>query len=394
MCQPKSQGGKRCLAHSNLSRSLVRNVTVKTGAEEKLVKDTLIELSREGKKMDAPTPVEVEQFVDNQRFKNEIDPDLDAHERKIQLNQLDRAKEEVKAGVTGGAWHAWKNLHKRVSQKMKTAAKRTVATLGLSGVLIASLAGCGGAMNDNNPNTATPAPTSTSQTTDTPAPSDSPTVAPGTPSTPNTSVGGDSVVKTDTDGNPVVITDEYGSYTPTTINPNDDSLTVNPSTVSPNVAAAGWSAEDVSSGQKYVATFVAEQTADSIALDRTTGWDKWKSDVAPQYLDDQWRDSIINQAPPGTDRAVLISNNFNNITPDLARDGGPRVLSSNISVTEVDSVNVDGNNMLIYGGSYETSYKTVEGKPLIAKSTWKYSITKSNDSWSITGYDNKYDYFQ
>lgn len=393
MCQPKSKGGKRCLAHSNVSKYSVRNVSVKTGASPEVVQKTLVELSREGKNVEQPTNKEVETFIDQQRFKTEIDPELDAHERKIQLNQLDRAKEEVKAGVSGGAWHAWKNIHKTVKAKMK-AAKKAVVAVGLMGALTFSLAGCGGALNNNNPNTPAPTSTSTSQPTESPAPSNEPTVAPETPPSVPTTVTGDSVVKTDANGNPVTITDEYGSYTPTTINPNDDSLTVNPSTVSANVNEAGWTAEDVSSGQKYIVTFVAEQTADSIALDRTTGWDKWKNEVAPQYLDSQWQDSILNSSATGTDRAVPISNNFNNITPDLTRNGGPRLSSSNISVNEVDSANVNGAEMLIYGGTYEATYNTVGGKPLTTKSTWKYSVVKSADSWSITGYDNHYDYFQ
>ena len=36
----------------------------------------------------------------------EVDPDLTAHERNIDLNQLHRAKEEVKTGISGNAWRS------------------------------------------------------------------------------------------------------------------------------------------------------------------------------------------------------------------------------------------------------------------------------------------------
>ena len=48
------------------------------------------------------TPVaEVQQWLDLRRLATEINPDLSSHERNIDLNQLDRAKEEVKTGISG-----------------------------------------------------------------------------------------------------------------------------------------------------------------------------------------------------------------------------------------------------------------------------------------------------
>ena len=40
------------------------------------------------------------------RLPTEIDPDLTARERIIDLNQLDRATEEVKTGISGNAWRS------------------------------------------------------------------------------------------------------------------------------------------------------------------------------------------------------------------------------------------------------------------------------------------------
>ena len=132
MCQAKSLGGKRCLAHSAASRAFVRLVTRKTGANADMVQDTLKELNKEGRNLSAPTATEVKELFDRNRFVAEHDPDLDPKDSKLIVKNLIEAENEAKKqGVTAGAFHAWKNLMRRVTEKMKRGFK--VATvLGLS----------------------------------------------------------------------------------------------------------------------------------------------------------------------------------------------------------------------------------------------------------------------
>ena len=118
MCQPKSKGGKRCLVHSTTSKFVVRVARVKTNADEETIRATLSELAREGKGLPAPATEDVQNWVEKKRFATQFDPSLDDHERRIQLKQLERASEEVAEGVSGGHFHAWKNLVKSVKARV------------------------------------------------------------------------------------------------------------------------------------------------------------------------------------------------------------------------------------------------------------------------------------
>jgi hypothetical protein len=345
MCQPKDKGGKRCLLHSAASKFIMRVVGIKTGASQAMIKDAIRELAREGKKGEAPSVDEVLQWLELRRFATEIDPDLDAHERKIQLNQIDKAKvEAVEQGVTASAWHAWKNLKKRVSLKMKSM-KRAAVAIGLSGVLTLGLAGCvgGGGVTDN-----TPAPTSTS----TSQPSDTPTSAPVD------AKYGDLIPLTDGEGKAVTVTDEYGTYTRTTLSADDNAMTVNPATVDPSVTQAGWTDTDVTSAQQFVAKFVAQETLDSRALDTANGWEEWKKDEGTRFVNTQYIN--LNDKAPNSDRSAFILNNMNGTVPVATRDGGSRIQNANVEITQLKNVSQDGVNYITVTGTGTASYRVTD----------------------------------
>lgn len=140
MCQSKENGGKRCVKHAAASKFVVRITRVKTGADAPFVEKMLSELNREGKKLSAPNKTEVQTWLETQKFATQYDPELSEHERLIELNQLSRAEREAESGVTGGQFHAWKNLMKTVKEnwkrKLLAAAMVPIIGFGVAGCTI------------------------------------------------------------------------------------------------------------------------------------------------------------------------------------------------------------------------------------------------------------------
>lgn len=399
MCQPKDKGGKRCFRHAVLSMFSVRVTKVKTGADEKLVVSTLSELNKEGKNLPMPAPEEVAGWLAKKQFATSYDPDLDTHERKIQLNQLDRAKREVEQGVTGGQFHAWKNVTKEVRQKMV----RRAAILGIAGSIAFGAAGCG--VQANNVDT-TPKPTTS-------------TSAPANPSAePTASVDGDIVVVTK-DGKAVVIKDQYGSYEKVGLNP-DAALNkkVDPAIVDSSVKDAGWSDQDVLAGQKFISNFIASESIDSTALDTgEAGYKDWVAKNQAKYIAPEFQSFI--QSDTSNNGALLNTQRGGEIAFQYARDGKPRVSSSNISMSKVVNVDSGSEHNLIFVGKYDAKYRASNKEVLaayIAKGykkenvlqtlpqlkdengyvtvngtmSYQYAVAKKDGNWKITGYTNSF----
>jgi len=399
MCQPKDKGGKRCFRHAVLSMFSVRVTKVKTGADEKLVVSTLSELNKEGKNLPMPAPEEVAGWLAKKQFATSYDPDLDTHERKIQLNQLDRAKREVEQGVTGGQFHAWKNVTKEVRQKMV----RRAAILGIAGSIAFGAAGCG--VQANNVDT-TPKPTTS-------------TSAPANPTAePTASVDGDIVVVTK-DGKAVVIKDQYGSYEKVGLNP-DDALNkkVDPAIVDSSVKDAGWSDQDVLAGQKFISNFIASESIDSTALDTgEAGYKDWVAKNQAKYIAPEFQSFI--QSDTSNNGALLNTQRGGEIAFQYARDGKPRVSSSNISMSKVVNVDSGSEHNLIFVGKYDAKYRASNKEVMaayIAKGykkenvlqtlpqlkdengyvtvngtmSYQYAVAKKDGNWKITGYTNSF----
>ena len=291
---------------------------------------------------------------------------------------------------------ARKNLKKRVVEKMR-AFKKGAMAISLSGMLIFGVSGCAGTLDNDN-------------TSPPPEPTDTPT------SQPIEQELGDVIIATDKDGNPIIITDEYGSYAKTTISPDDDSMKLDKSKWEDTVATSGLTDDEVLSAQQWVAAFIAEQGTDSIALDGTTGWEKWKTHESSKYADPNLVDP--NVVAPGSDRSSIISNNANNDLPIFIRDGQSRIAASDISISKVTSTPYDGVANLFFYGSSTQQYRVTDDsmveaiirsnpgstkESILAESpqyadgkdgtfgltlTWKYGVEKTDTGWIITGYRN------
>jgi hypothetical protein len=402
MCQPKDKGGKRCFRHAVLSMFSVRVTKVKTGADEKLVVSTLSELNKEGKNLPMPAPEEVAGWLAKKQFATSYDPDLDTHERKIQLNQLDRAKREVEQGVTGGQFHAWKNVTKEVRNKLVQRA----AIVGIAGSIAFGAAGCG--VQANNVDT-TPKPT-----TSTSAPAD-PSASPSTPA--DSALGGDIVVMTK-DGKTVVVKDQYGSYEKVGLNPNDElNKKVDPAIVDPTVKAAGWNDADVLDGQKFISNFVASEAIDSTALDSgDAGYKDWVSKNQNKYVAPELQANV--QGANG--EAGIVNNQLGSkLQLRYARDGKPRVSASEITMSRIVNVDQNGDHNLIFVGKYNATYRASNKDVLAAYEAagykkdqvletlpslkdekgyvsvqgtmdYQYAIAKKDGNWKITGLTNTF----
>ena len=291
---------------------------------------------------------------------------------------------------------ARKKLKKRVVEKMN-ASKKGAMAISLSGMLIFGVSGCAGTPNNDY----TPPP---------PEPTDTPT------SQPIEQELGDAIIATDKDGNPIIITDEYGSYATTTISPDADSMKLDKSKWEDTVATSGLTDEEILSAQQWVATFIAEQGTDSIALDGTTGWEKWKTHEFNKYADLNLIDP--NKTPSRSDRSSIISNNPNNTVPLFIRDGQSRIAASDITVSKVWSKTYDGVANLFFIGSSTQQYRVTDDsmveaslrqhsdstkEGILARNpqyadgkdgtfgltfAWSYGVEKTSTGWIITGYDN------
>lgn len=292
---------------------------------------------------------------------------------------------------------ARKNLKKRVVEKMR-AFKKGAMAISLSGMLIFGVSGCAGTLDNNN-------------TSPPPEPTDTPT------SQPIEQELGDVIIATDKDGNPIIITDEYGSYAKTTISPDADSMKLDKSKWEDTVATSGLTDDEVLSAQQWVATFIAEQGTDSIALDGTTGWEKWKANESSKYADPNLVDP--NFVASGSDRSTIISNNAYDAVPLFIRDGQSRIATSDITVEGLWSKAYDGVANLFFNGSSTQQYRVTDDsmveaiirsnpgatkESVLAESpqyadgkdgtfgltlTWRYGVEKTTTGWTITGYDNQ-----
>lgn len=395
MCQPKSEGGKRCLKHAKLSNFSERVVKVKTGADDAIINATMRELNKEGKNLPEVSAEDAKNFIEVKRFATEFDPELDAHERKIQLNQLEKAKVEVENGVAGGHMHAWKNLLARVGDKLKQL-KKPLLGLSMAGVLAVSISGCAGVTPDKGEN-GHPTPSHTSsQTVDT------------------TEYGDVIAYKK--------VTDSKGTYEQTTIAPDAEILKYNAAIVDGSAGAAGFDEARITSAQAYVAKFVSEQTLDSIALDNDAqGWSKWKKDVSTEYVEPSQTTAILDEPDTKYDRSIVILNDPDNSFPDTIRDGKPRLTSSKSTLTKItgSTDNVVGNYLYLEGNSTveyrvndaaaqknllelnkgvtkeqlkEAHPEFFDGKEnqLEVKVSWSYAVIPYDKDWKIGGYNNSF----
>jgi hypothetical protein len=158
---------------------------------------------------------------------------------------------------------------------------------------------------------------------------------------------------------------------------------------------------------------VAEQTIDSIALDRDEeGWTDWLDTTAAGYFGPDYLD-LLGKPAGGTDRATPIFNDPNDSTPPLIRDGLARLDDAAIAVTELQNEPREGGERLRVTGTADVAYRlsddaavaylldqgyhkqTVDGFAelhdgtdghLLTHLDWSYSVERSGDGWVIRAY--------
>ena len=207
------------------------------------------------------------------------------------------------------------------------------------------------------------------------------------------------------------VTDDLGSYTRSKFEAPDVSVVKN----------SGVSQADLESAFEFYANFVSTEVMDSIALDNPSQWEKWKTEVAPQYIASGYLEQILSAGDDGANNInasdIIMTNRATKGTaseymPVLLRDGGPRVFNKEIfsikaqpadggiyiesvvaGVLIMDEVDA-ANHLNIFAGQgfFNDLPNFMDGKTHVAKITGAIGITlvKEGNSWKIAGFNNVY----
>lgn len=210
------------------------------------------------------------------------------------------------------------------------------------------------------------------------------------------------------------VTDDLGTYLHVTLAPSSPLATeVDPAVLGDLIEGSSWDDASLLEAQRFVATFVAEQTIDSSALDRDeAGWDGWLATTAATYFGEDFAD-VIGKPAGGTDRATPIFNDPNDFTPILVRDGLARLDDATIAITEMQNEPREGGERLVVTGTADVAYRlsdeeatvylldqgydedTVDGFTqlsdgqdghLLTHLDWSYTVERSGEGWLIRAY--------
>lgn len=210
------------------------------------------------------------------------------------------------------------------------------------------------------------------------------------------------------------VTDELGTYLHVTLSPAATvATTVDPATIGDLIAGSSWDEASLLEAQRFVTTFVAEQTIDSVALDRDeAGWERWLDEQAATWFGPDYAD-VFGKPTGGTDRPTPIFNDPNDSTPTLIRDGFARLDDATITVTELQNEAREGGERLLVSGTADVAYRltdaeaivylldqgydeeTVDGfgalndgedGHLLTRLEWSYSVERSGDGWILRSY--------
>lgn len=170
MCQPKSQGGKRCAVHRYGSNASVRTTEAVLNAPKEIVLGAFKDLRKEGKALPEPERLEVVEFAVSEKFKVKYNPDIPERDKNTILRNWDKEiqGDDVPNGAT---FHAWKNMTSETLKRLRGRAGMAVASIGVATLVAACSAG--GSLEGQDNYTPTPSPTVTStpvEPTEPPAP--------------------------------------------------------------------------------------------------------------------------------------------------------------------------------------------------------------------------------
>lgn len=215
------------------------------------------------------------------------------------------------------------------------------------------------------------------------------------------------------------VTDELGTYLHVTLSPTSAAaLEVDESTVGASIEGSSWDDATLLEAQRFVATFVAEQTIDSSALDRDlAGWEAWRDEVASQYFGPPTPGELV-KPDNGADRPVPIFNDPSDLTPPLVRDGLPRLDDAVITIDSLENVPREGGEWLTVAGTADVAYRLTDEQAIAAllaqgfdeesvqgfealtdgvdghylvRLEWSYSVERLDGGWLIRDYDLLWD---
>ncbi|WP_129590501.1 hypothetical protein [Cryobacterium aureum] len=264
---------------------------------------------------------EVKARIDTKKSATRFDRELDEHERKNQLYQLDRAETEVEAGVTENSFRTWGNIMNGACSKRT----KRVAGAGLVGVMAFSLVGCFPAIGANflNPN------------------------GPGTERT--------SQDYGDAAGSGTKVTDSLGEYETIELNSQSRLGSYDPIFVDPAAYTAGFTDADLAEAQSFGINYMIKEFISSTALDTgAAGYADWYSSKAPQYYSAE----ILNDPTTQNGTADTILTNATKVQiPQLIRDGKPRESFLTLGINVISTQTYNGAPYIDLSTAYEVDYR-------------------------------------
>jgi hypothetical protein len=194
----------------------------------------------------------------------------------------------------------------------------------------------------------------------------------------------------------------------------------------PEGVSTNLSEEEMHSAINWVLKFFSSEGIDSIAADSTSGWDTWKKDVAPTYIDARYISKVLakpkdlNTISFGkTDRSLVIMNSVNRVMGGLLVRGQQRVTNMGFEGPVSAVASSSNKNAVTISGTLYASYKAedvavqrlimrqnvlwtddnlkistpklFDGNPgkAVLDSGFAYTVLKQSDgTWKIIDYEN------
>jgi hypothetical protein len=145
---------------------------------------------------------------------------------------------------------------------------------------------------------------------------------------------------------------------------NDIFKEANQAVAVPEGVSTNLSEEEMHSAINWVLKFVSSEGIDSIAADSTSGWETWKKDVAPTYIDARYISKVLakpkdlNTISFGkTDRSLVIMNSVNRVMEGLLVRGQQRVTNMGFDGPVSAVASSSNSNAVTISGTLYVTYK-------------------------------------
>lgn len=161
------------------------------------------------------------------------------------------------------------------------------------------------------------------------------------------------------------VTDSLGTYLATTIAPDDDSVAGLPAEVDPGLRADFDDAR-LLEGMRFAVGFLVEHALDGPSVDNG-GWQPWRTDTGPSFVSGPFADELL------ADDSTIV---YHDGSPALVRDGGPRLTTAEVTVTELVAIEYEGRTYLQVRGLADVDYRVAAD----AARTWAFDRNPGIDA--------------